>query len=407
MGLGTAGVESFSSFVRRFAAVQVRSVSELLHTDVLVPLRTERGDRHVRLAPTRATESVNGAGVGNQQIVARVASLANAPVDLLWPTTVLRLSSAIECRAAFRTTRAWCPACLEANGQAAYDRLRWSLAMVDACSEHGVGLVDVCMRCRQSHRPWHARANPLGCPHCGFALSASRSEPRDVNATSAAVESLIAWVEGANELNRRAVAGGFSALAQASGGLDGLARRIGSSKSGLSSVAGGLTRPHLSTFVKVLVLSNEELAVFLSHPAPARVNQHHGPRPPPIPRRSPALGALRREVFRPEPRSLRAFAQAHGTTPATLRRAAPELCSTLVTRRQTLSSAGRTASEAAVAVRVRTALLTLRGAGSEPTRREIEAFLGQPGLFRAPTARAALRPSQGIYLGKSITPEVE
>lgn len=244
-GLGSADVESLTSALRRLAHTEARTVGELLGAYVVEPHRRERGHRYPIVQVTRVTEAINGAQPATRLIVER---LCRAGVPMLERTTLLDRAPGIETREAFRSLRAWCPRCLDDDGDDAYDRLAWSFAATLTCARHRLPLLSACPQCGRGHRAWHARANPWSCPHCDAVLFDSDATslphaPDDPEGDQ--VRALLAFVEGGGIATPAMVGGGFAALAARFGGLHRLATRLGHSVSGLSTICAGRTRPHL------------------------------------------------------------------------------------------------------------------------------------------------------------------
>lgn len=386
-GLGTSEVESLTSAVRRLAHAEVRGVGEVLRECVIEPYRIERRQRQPIIQPTRVLESVNGASVTTRVIIDRIASAGGPNLER---TTLLRRDHGIEFREAFRAQRAWCPACLEADGDEAYDRLTWALRASRSCTRHRVALVDRCAHCGRGHRPWHARANPWSCPHCGGLLATGPTARVTVDGDSSAVRDLIALFESGSLTDRARVAAGFDALRSRVGGLRVLATRLDHSLAGLSTLCRGLTRPHLALMLRALALADESLAMFLGHePVPmATARRSHVRRAPPTPSMS-LEHDFRYGLLAAASPSLRELARARRVDVATLRRRFPILARQLVRERRAREARRRQSAEVALAQSVRAVFARFTRSGHVPTRRQMEAALGRPGVFRAPAARRA------------------
>ncbi len=388
-GLGTGDVESLTSAVRRLAHCEVRPVGYLLREYVIDPYQRERDQRQPILQPTRVTEAINGASDSARVIVDR---LAVAGISELDRTTLLDRDDGIEFREAFRSWRAWCPACLEIDGDEAYDRLAWAFIATRSCGRHATLLVDRCVRCGRGHRSWHTHANPWSCPHCGALLAAGDQVERPTDPPTAHVREVLALIESGCRIERASVAGAFCALRDRAGGLRRLSAALGHSVAGLSTICGGVTRPHLRLFLGALVMADEPIEVFVSHrPSTPRAMAHRAIDRRVPPRLPTALVRDLRLILRsagPVP-SLRHFAHTHHVDPATLRRHLPDLARELVRRRRAIERRRRRAAEASLARTVRAVFVRLAQTGHVPSRRQLEVAIGRAGVFRAPAARRA------------------
>jgi TniQ len=69
----------------------------------------------------------------------------------------------------FRTTEAWCPACLEqwrTTQLTVYSPLLWAMRVVKMCPAHTTPLVDRCPHCHTRFAPLRANARPGYCSIC-------------------------------------------------------------------------------------------------------------------------------------------------------------------------------------------------------------------------------------------------
>ncbi len=366
-------MQSFSSYLRGVASLHVVPVSWLFSEFIAEPLRHERGQRHPIVQATRATESVNGATPGSARLVARAAEVFGQP--RLVETTLIALGPALECREAFHTFRAWCPSCIRAGGEHAYDRLYWTLRCVGVCVAHSVQLRTRCASCLRPHRPLHRLANPWSCPHCGADL-AKGVACSALDPVSIAAYALVSAAAAAAPIDPDGVATRIAIAIERAGSGQQLAELLGVTKSTVSALRSKSARPHFHLFAR--------LDAWLST----------GIKSTPVDRRHARSGgqaltdaALRRALRVAPPPSLRGIAGTLGTTSATLQRTLPRLAQAVVLRR-------RASVLRAAALRRRRVLLTVSGSiralqqsGRPLSRRALEACLGAPGVLRAPEAR--------------------
>lgn len=378
-GLDALHVESLTSYVRRLAWWEHASVSRLLRRYALEPLRGRRGQRELIVAPTRASESINGAGSVGAALVGELESLTDRS-DLVG-LTFLGREGGVWMREAFRGERAWCPLCLAVDESRAYDRLIWTLRDIAVCTVHEVALVTSCATCGRSHRPLAQWACPFRCPWCGRALASNpvASAPSPLIAVARRVLPLLVEPGGApaslgGELAERARArhGSLRALAHASG----------ISAAELSAITRGRVRPHLRAAIAL------ELAA-VGDVCPRRPTHA---RPKSDDRRDRCLReALRRAGRAPEEvPSLRRLAARLGTTPAHLHQVDPGATALLINQIAVARRRDVAARRGLVSEEIRSAVALAGRSGPGFGRRRVERHLDKPGVLRAPWARAAL-----------------
>lgn len=108
------------------------------------------------------------------QSYVRAVSLATGRTDLE-RTTLLALHGVADgkCHRALKSSRFWCPACMEEavrGDQAHYDRLLWCLRAVGRCPLHKVMLASCCPSCGIVQRHYSASGSTLLCWKCGRLL---------------------------------------------------------------------------------------------------------------------------------------------------------------------------------------------------------------------------------------------
>jgi len=162
MGIGSALVESLTSYMMRLA--EAHSVSpgtlvrqELLPNLAVSPKRLSHASLH----------SLNGLGPCFARWV-RILEELTARDDLR-ALTLLTWRGILASDGVSRRHRAWCPRCYEERrvyGPAVYDSLLWTLASVTACPRHEVALNESCPHCEKRSLPLSAQSRPGFCSHC-------------------------------------------------------------------------------------------------------------------------------------------------------------------------------------------------------------------------------------------------
>lgn len=391
--VGTPQAESLTSYVRRLAYAHVVSPSYLLREHVFEPARRDRRQRYLALEPTRATESVNDGRRVSCLVIERLSLLTG--VGNLG-RLVFRPAFGIDLSQAFRVVRAWCPRCL-ADGTP-YDRLAWTLRVAHVCGNHGCLLVECCVRCGRSHRPWHASATPSACPYCGHTL-AGDGQPCEAPTSSGVAANLVALAQRDDLPDRAQVAAAMSRALDGIGGITVAARRLGASKGDLSELTRGRVRPSLALVCAVISLAATSLDAFLCGAPRVRVENRPARRPSRPDRIDAVRSAMNRAARMPVPPSIRQIARRHHAAAASVRATFPRLAARIVARRKTALSARRQLREMSERELVKTLVAAsadshLAVSRGGVARRSIERQLPNPGMLRAPILRQSFRISR-------------
>lgn len=235
-GVGTSFVESLTSYICRSGA------------ELLVPAPRLVGAITGIHGAYRYTQAVNGTEMITARIIAAVAVWSGV-------SGVSRLGVGdgglgLHLRKAFRRERAWCPLCLSSS-RTPYDQLSWSFALVTRCPRDGAALQNVCGLCGRGHRAWELWANPLRCAHCGTDLADTTRTRAEVDPVSAAVTSVIAWIQTGQRVEPRRIAMWVRDF-RGSAGLRSTARRLGLTRWTLSNLAAGRRRLQMETLASLL-----------------------------------------------------------------------------------------------------------------------------------------------------------
>jgi len=156
IGIGTPFVESLSGYVARLADAHAVSVGDLAGRELSAltskPLlsfgpfmRRNRADSHGFHAQQY---TMNGLGITSKKWV-EALERATLRADLRF-LTLLPFEGVLSCVAAFRCTRAWCPACYDdwrSGGDVVYEPLLWAIEPVTVCPRHRRPLEKACRHC--------------------------------------------------------------------------------------------------------------------------------------------------------------------------------------------------------------------------------------------------------------------
>jgi len=174
IGVGTADVESLTSYFCRLAVAHSVTSTDLLH-------RISKTCGWA--APAKNFwKDTNLSGMGD--VVERYACALSemTSVERLDLLTLLPWRNVIAQSSKAPATSRWCSACFEEDmvrGRTPYFRLTWDVGDVDVCLEHGGRLADACPDCGGTGaRNNAACVVPGWCCHCGAPLSRVREAPR-------------------------------------------------------------------------------------------------------------------------------------------------------------------------------------------------------------------------------------
>jgi hypothetical protein len=200
MGVGSANVESLTSYLARLAAAHDISPAVLLTREILPKVREEfRRHDYQAVHDVESTfvyeaHTLNGVGQRSQDWINVVEQLTGARgLEYLTMGTWRRVFSGV---GLLRLRRAWCPLCLDdlrSSTQPVYEPLIWALNEVSACPTHGCLLVDRCHHCRRDQHVLSAKVKPGHCCRCRRWLgmtSAATDAPSDIGTRVAIAESI-------------------------------------------------------------------------------------------------------------------------------------------------------------------------------------------------------------------------
>jgi hypothetical protein len=171
IGVGTPFVESLTSYIARLAEAHC-VFPGILMRKLIVPFAESHPVGEGR---STAMEIRDGKTTGAFNATYGTAVSAINALECLTKLQGLRALTLVAWSEVFspfkltRTTRAWCPHCLEmwrTTGQIIYEPLLWTIQAVKVCSQHDCLLQTQCPECRRNF-PWLTwRSRPGHCGHC-------------------------------------------------------------------------------------------------------------------------------------------------------------------------------------------------------------------------------------------------
>jgi len=173
IGVGTASVESLTSFFCRLAVTHCVSSTDLLHR-----ISETCG---WAAPPKNFWKDTNLSGMGD--VAERYASALSemTSVQRLDLLTLRTWRNVIAQRSQAPAKGRWCGPCFEDDlrqGRIPYFRLAWDVGDVDICAKHGVRLMFACPHCgRTNARNNAAYVVPGWCCYCGASLGGFREAP--------------------------------------------------------------------------------------------------------------------------------------------------------------------------------------------------------------------------------------
>lgn len=199
VGLGSAVVESLTSYVARLAEAHDISVGTLVTREVLPKVRSEFRRHEYRTPALKSTflydaHTLNGVGQVSQDWIDVLEQLTG--VRGLQYLTMGTWRQVISGADLLRRKRAWCPLCLEHwrdSNRQLYEPLLWALKEVSVCPTHACLLADRCPHCRGDQHVISAKVKPGHCGRCRHWLgmnTAAMYIPPDIGGRVTLAESI-------------------------------------------------------------------------------------------------------------------------------------------------------------------------------------------------------------------------
>ncbi len=418
IGVGTAQVESLTSYLGRLAFAHRVTVSKLVSREIAPAFRHPR------------TTKNSFFGLGNHGLL-RANNLSVEMVKTLRRLTgrldlwYLTLSPWAEIMAApkiIRPRRAWCSGCLEeqrANGKIITEPLWWSFQQIEICPHHTQPLQTQCAHCHKQQF-WLAPRSNVG--YCSFCYTWLGVVPEaSVLALPAMTDFEQQWqswlVEAIGELlaagpalrhvflSERLVAGLSSYCAQVAGGngkkfSDILtAHNLDISASRLNLWLSGINGPAFQTLLQLCFCLHTTPLAFLTNPMPTDPISLRPLLLPSITDPQPAKPTLTRHQLE---KSLNAIIAANENPPSSLQQVAkrlnvsssiprkhfPEQCILIVERYRAYQKAKKEKRLHLLRENVRQATFDVYAQGMYPTPARVAKQLGKPVSMRDSDIRA-------------------
>lgn len=179
IGLGTADVECFPSYLLRLANLHAATVGQLISSVCAHSPSASRATARCLLAARLAT--LVRPNLTTLRLVRLFTRATRTECGTLRATTFLALRrSLVRSVAAFSHNLRWCPDCFaehRRDGTTPYFRLIWQLTDVEGCEHHHRPLVECCGMCGALQTCTTARGDCGICAACGAGLDAV-SDPR-------------------------------------------------------------------------------------------------------------------------------------------------------------------------------------------------------------------------------------
>jgi transcriptional regulator with XRE-family HTH domain len=170
MGLGTAMVESFTSYLTRIAKEHNTTVGYLVNKLLIPTMNKDYLSRSSNFGGNRFYEgakTLNGyMGYANQLVT--VTNKLTGREDLQ-ELTLLNWKEIFPLRGLLKDSLSWCPYCIEGwleDGKSAYYPLIWYLKSINTCDIHSCYLRTTCPSCKKEQDILRRQSLIGVCHHC-------------------------------------------------------------------------------------------------------------------------------------------------------------------------------------------------------------------------------------------------
>lgn len=164
MGIGTAQVESLTSYLGRLAVAHRVSVSKLMVEEIAPVFRPPKTRASFFSSNSGGLLRVNDLSKELIWVLQRLTGRLDLPY-----LTILPWAQLMATQETVRSYRAWCSGCLEeqrTQGQMVYEFLWWSFQPIQICPQHAQPLQTHCPHCGQPQAWLAARSNAGYCSAC-------------------------------------------------------------------------------------------------------------------------------------------------------------------------------------------------------------------------------------------------
>jgi hypothetical protein len=414
LGMGTAEVESLTSYINRLAWAYRVNPRVLVAQEILPHLS---GSHYVQASPSKLggfgrTRSmiVNGA---NEAACDWAETLAQLTMKSdLHHLTLHLWANGLPNWGLLRSTPQWCPVCYHEwreQEKSIYQPLMWTLQAVTVCLPHQRRLMEQCPACQKPQSAMTAKTLPGCCTQCGTWLGEQPGAEGEINDE---VLDWQAWVMSAvEELYLSSIAfgsipwhilpEGITACVEAVGGTRQLGRIVGSPGMLFSSWQNRKRVPSFNYLLKVgyalnltplqlMTVEPERLKKSLRAETVYRLPPRIG-RPAPASKGDiPSIRAFIQTVLEGEvgPLPVRHVARQLGVGEKFLVGRFPQECA-LITAQYQAHRAERAKRKAALeGTEVQRAVLALEDQGVAISRSQVAALLSNPNILRRPEGKA-------------------
>ncbi|RFB14964.1 hypothetical protein DZB84_13720 [Bacillus sp. HNG] len=166
VGIGTAEVESLTSYFSRLANCHSVKLSKLLDLEVSKELIKEYLSNSIKRNRTKYTQYINGTSEVSIDFVQALEKLTTRN-DLI--NLTCQNWRGISGHSILNNKRVWCSQCLyEAKifGYETYEKLIWQIKMINICPEHRTKLESKCPHCNRENAVMSAKLRPGFCSKC-------------------------------------------------------------------------------------------------------------------------------------------------------------------------------------------------------------------------------------------------
>ncbi|KAB2916773.1 MAG: helix-turn-helix domain-containing protein [Dechloromonas sp.] len=405
IGVGTPSCESLSSYVQRLAKLHGTRPGQLVFRLLAWLERGEKskaGSWAARSGRLLLRNNINGFSLANSWL--RALQVATQRTGLHELTTRL-WDHNFPTRGFLRSSLAWCPSCL-AEDPVPFHRLSWQLQPTRVCLCHQDTLRTRCTRCLTAIPILHDRSAVTGCPRCGCDLriadeTAKPEPPSEFDTWSAGeIGRLIAASAEWHKPPSWTPAESLLRIVRAENlrGAGGLARAIGTSKVTAWYWLTGKSRPSLQFALRICHRLGRSLAEELGcrlpqpevHNQPHQLEIHLAARAAPRQHDWPKIKRLLEDELskpRQETEPLHVVAARLSVTARTLRAHFPSLCRRIAEHHRAKRSSQIEQRDKRLADQIATVMRQLELQQIPVTKKNVEAWLGRPGLFNRHYAR--------------------
>ncbi len=275
IGIGTAMVESLTSYLSRLAEAHCvtvgtlisQAIAEELRKNYIIASSQKRGSRLYENAFT-----LNGMGSLTEEFIRAITNLTGRDVSFL---TLQSWRNMCPDRNILRTTKAWCPNCLEdwkRKRLPIYEPLVWCFKDVELCKIHNALLITDCPSC-DSRIPLLNRTSRNGfCSHCNRWLGSADVLDMDMESDHMSwghfvisnIEDILKKQPYLN-ITTNSIKDFIVELINQAGGIIGFANYFGIAKSMVSEWYKELHRPSFTMLLKVCYSVNINLLSAISN----------------------------------------------------------------------------------------------------------------------------------------------